>query len=123
MEMYLGLNVLYLRKGMGISQVDLAKLVNVSHSTIHHVEKGINKPSYELLISLQQLFKVNLHELVYSNLADTVVKVEDVRPSYSSDRIVVRLEQLLTYTENKLSELENRIRAECPDCARKLNIL
>lgn len=123
MEMYLGLNIFHLRKGMGISQVELAKLVNVSHSTIHHVEKGINKPSFELLISLQQLFKVNLHELVYSNLADTIVKVEDVKPSYNLDRIVVRLEQLLTYTEGKLLDIENKIRAECPDCARKLNLI
>lgn len=71
-----------------------------------------------VLIALVDFFKVNLHDLVFSNMTDPAVTgVEELRFDYGTEkRLVQRLERMLY-------DLENKIRAECPDCARKLNLI
>lgn len=53
-----------LRIEAGMKQNDLAKILNVAPSTIFSYEQGINKPDYETLTKLSDLFQVNLDYLV-----------------------------------------------------------
>lgn len=53
-----------LRIEAGMKQNDLAKILNVAPSTISSYEQGINKPDYETLTKLSDLFQVNLDYLV-----------------------------------------------------------
>ena len=49
-------NLRILRKSRGMSQDDLAKLVNVDQRTISVWERGICEPSYEILAKLCEIF-------------------------------------------------------------------
>lgn len=53
-----------LRIEAGMKQNGLAKILNVAPSTISSYEQGINKPDYETLTKLSDLFQVNLDYLV-----------------------------------------------------------
>jgi transcriptional regulator with XRE-family HTH domain len=50
-----------LRKGKGLSQVDLADKLDTSQGYISDVEKGLKKPGTDFLLSLKRFFSVDLN--------------------------------------------------------------
>lgn len=53
-----------LRKEKGVSQLELAKLLNMSKMAISHWEKGNSEPSIEQLKVLARFFDVSIDYLV-----------------------------------------------------------
>lgn len=55
------------RKKKNLTQGQLAALIHVSTATISHLENGRMKPSFEIALSLQEVFKVSF-EILFPDL-------------------------------------------------------
>jgi len=53
-----------LRKSNNITQVELAKMLNLTQSSVSEWENEISRPEYENLIKLADIFDVSLDELM-----------------------------------------------------------
>ena len=71
-EHQIGANILSLRKSFGIKQSELAKILNVTTSTVSHYESGTNIPSVSALISLADYFGVSVDYI----LGQTSIKMD-----------------------------------------------
>lgn len=58
-------NLKLLRLSAGITQAELAKMLNVNQRTISAWEKGVCEPSFELLAKLSEIFHETLDDLVF----------------------------------------------------------
>ena len=54
-----------LRKGKGLSQLELAETLNVSRQAVSRWEAGTSVPTMEKLIALSKLYDIPLDELVH----------------------------------------------------------
>lgn len=52
-----------LRIEKGLSQVDMAKLLNTTYQAYAHYERGRREPDIETIIKLSQFFNISLNEL------------------------------------------------------------
>ena len=57
-------NLLCLRKAKNMNQDDLAKILEISRSTISLYETGDKKPSYKILYKIGEYFNVSLNWLM-----------------------------------------------------------
>lgn len=57
-------NIRHHRQKRGISQMQLAELVNMNHRTISNVERGQDSPSTTLLLDLHRAFKLPVPALM-----------------------------------------------------------
>jgi transcriptional regulator with XRE-family HTH domain len=121
MQIPFHLNIKHLRKLRNLSQLELASQLNVTNSLISSIEGGRSLPSFQLLIDIAEFFNINLNDLVYTDLSKPGLKISDLKnpefnqSGYDSNKIVFRLESMLT-------QLEERIKKECPECAKKLGL-
>jgi len=53
-----------LRTANNMSQQELAQKLNINQSNISNWERGINRPEYEKLVSLADIFGVTVDELL-----------------------------------------------------------
>ncbi|MFI2810133.1 helix-turn-helix transcriptional regulator [Microbulbifer sp. JSM ZJ756] len=61
-----------LRRGKGMSQEDLAFLLDVSTETVSHIERGIHGPRFDLLEDIARTLGVHVRELFdFDDLAKT----------------------------------------------------
>ncbi|WP_144459951.1 helix-turn-helix domain-containing protein [Bacillus pumilus] len=60
----LGKRITYLRKQAGLTQVELAKKLNVSRSALSQYELGTREPNYDLLIKIANFFEVTTDYLL-----------------------------------------------------------
>ena len=60
----IGDNVKLLRNIRGLTQKDLAELVDVAPGTLAHIEKGTRNPSLEMLYKLADALSVSVINLV-----------------------------------------------------------
>ena len=65
---YLSANIRHLRRIKGLSQAELAKNFGKKQNTIGNWENGISEPSIKELVSLSQIFMVDMLSLVSRNL-------------------------------------------------------
>lgn len=73
MEIKLGENILYLRRKQGLTQEQLAQLLNVSVGAVSKWENGNNRPDIELLPIIADVLQVSIdalmgYEKAYKNL-------------------------------------------------------
>ena len=54
-----------LRKGKGLSQLELAEILNVSRQAVSRWEVGTSVPTMEKLIALSKLYDIPLDELIH----------------------------------------------------------
>lgn len=54
-----------LRKGKGLSQLELAETLNVSRQAVSRWEVGTSVPTMEKLIALSKLYDIPLDELIH----------------------------------------------------------
>lgn len=57
-------NLKALRKSAGLSQSQLADMLNVSYKTVSHWESGYSEPSIGQLAELKRIFGVDYEELL-----------------------------------------------------------
>ena len=68
----------YLRKQMGLSQLELAEKLQVSRQAVSGWESGTSKPSTESLKSLGALYDVPLEYLLNENISEaSVISVKE----------------------------------------------
>ena len=56
----------FFRKQAGLSQAKLAEICEVSNGTIGNIECGITKPSFELIIKIDEALKITPPDLFYT---------------------------------------------------------
>ena len=69
-RMNFGETICALRKGLGLTQDEVAKRIGVKKNTISNYENNVSKPQYEQLVKLCNLFKRNPNILMSSDLVD-----------------------------------------------------
>ena len=74
-------NIIYFRKKSGLTQEQLAALLNVSVSAVSKWEIGSNRPDLELLPDLAEIFQVSIDSLLgyeksYKNLNKKIKEIE-----------------------------------------------
>ena len=62
----LGENLKKARIKLGISQNIVAKLTNLSRSSISYYESGVNLPNIFILIKLMQIYKITINDLIFT---------------------------------------------------------
>lgn len=62
--MYISSNLRFLRKRKGLTQDDLAKLLQLKRSTLNGYENGISRPSIEGLVQLSDFFGISIDSLI-----------------------------------------------------------
>ena len=63
-EQVLHRNIKALRKSLGISQVELARLIGIKQSGVSKIERGIQRPGIERLPILADVLGVTVDELL-----------------------------------------------------------
>lgn len=64
LSMYLGSNVVVLRKKQGLSQSQLAQKANIPRSTLTYIESGEGNPSLSNLVKVSNALQVSVEELL-----------------------------------------------------------
>jgi len=62
----LGENLKKARIKLGISQDIVAKLTNLSRSSISYYESRVNLPNIFILIKLMQIYKITINDLIFT---------------------------------------------------------
>ena len=57
------------RKRKGLTQAQLAEMLDVSNKTISRWERGINLPDYDQVLTLSNLFEVDVRDFMKGDLA------------------------------------------------------
>lgn len=92
---YISQNIRHLRKGSGLSQKDFAEAISANPTIITRYENDTSRPTFEILIAIQQLFQVNLHDLVFTDLEEHPTGAPPTKPDPALERTVVRLNREL----------------------------
>ena len=79
-----------LRERYKLSQVELAKKLNLSPSTIGMWESGRNKPEFDTIIKLSKIFNVSVNYLMGVNDEEGIINI----PVYSSVITLCELKQI-----------------------------
>lgn len=82
----LGIRIKSLRKEHKLSQENLAKMLNVSQSTIAYYENEQKQPGYDTLTKLADIFDVSIDYLLgrtdvkYSKMEQAIMEEKDLTP-------------------------------------------
>ena len=60
-------NIRKLRKGIGLTQEDMAKALRVTRQTINAIENEKYSPSLELAFAISELFELKIEEIFFLN--------------------------------------------------------
>jgi transcriptional regulator with XRE-family HTH domain len=69
MKQHFASNLRYLRKRKGVTQTEIAILVEKAHTTIGNWEKRIAQPSIEELVIIGDFFHISMDRLIVDDLA------------------------------------------------------
>lgn len=69
----LGKNLIKYRKSCGLTQLDVAQLLNLNRSTYTKYELGVSEPSLEILKKIALIFGVDANKLLGVDSLDIVV--------------------------------------------------
>jgi transcriptional regulator with XRE-family HTH domain len=101
---FVGKNIRYLRKQMGISQEALAEKVGLNRGNISSYEKGLAEPRLEKLAEVSRFFHIPVLFMIERDLEmEGVLSVTDLLKSGSDPS---DLEILVRKLDNKTDELE-----------------
>jgi|GEM_PF-2532747 len=76
MKHHFASNLRYLRKRKGVTQTEIAILVEKAHTTIGNWEKRIAQPSIEELVIIADFFQITLDHMIIDDLALTSYNLE-----------------------------------------------
>lgn len=97
MSNILGMRIKSLREYIGLSQLELAKHLNVSNTTLSQYESGQRIPSDDIKIKIATFFNVSVDYLL--GRVDKKIKVEPDSPPLSQEQ-----QDLLTATSDLSSD-------------------
>jgi transcriptional regulator with XRE-family HTH domain len=116
---YLSGNIRHLRRIRGLSQAELAKNFGKKQNTIGNWENGISEPSIKELVTLSQVFMIDMSSLVNRNLEHVIESIpeptalESIKPATSLSEEAKELEGFwlalreLRQIQEKLDKLLN----------------
>ncbi len=103
----IGQNIRRYRKSMGLTQEQLAEMINISVPHMSHIETGITKLSLPVLVDISDALKVSTNDL----LSDNVVlsrerRYEEIRSilEQCDDRELKILTEILDSAKNALKK-------------------
>ena len=103
----IGQNIRRYRKSMGLTQEQLAEMINISVPHMSHIETGITKLSLPVLVDISDALKVSTDDL----LSDNVVlsrerRYEEIRSilEQCDDRELKILTEILDSAKNALKK-------------------
>ncbi|MCR1899691.1 helix-turn-helix domain-containing protein [Irregularibacter muris] len=85
-----------LRKEKGLSQEKLAELLNVSRQSVSKWESGQSYPEIDKLITLSDLFKITLDDLIKGKKSEDIAGVDDEKEE--------PLQQIMEEKEEEISQ-------------------
>ncbi|HZK37478.1 MAG TPA: helix-turn-helix transcriptional regulator [Clostridia bacterium] len=97
-----------LREDLGITQDELAKMLNLTQSTIAYYESGRKMPTLENAIVITKIFNTSLDYLVGISNCQTFENIKENRISYYANKLF--LDDINQLSADSLKELENFIR-------------
>jgi len=118
---YLGLNIKKLRKSKGFSQTEFSEKINIQKATISAYENGYSNPSFDVLIKIRNLFKVNLDDLIFKDLSQEEVIIDNLNEPISAYGKLMQNE-IIDLQKKRINQLEQVILRELPDKAEELQI-
>ena len=78
-------NIRELRKAKGLTQKQLAKLIDVTESQISQIETGKRNPGFETLLKLSEVFECTVDDIVRNKkIPDTVSDAEVLEDNTST---------------------------------------
>lgn len=98
--MQLNKNIVRLRKKRGLTQEQLANLLNVSVTTVSKWENGNNRPDIELLPDMADVFQVSIdsllgYEKAYKHLDKFIVEIENDLKLECYDEAIEKLHDII----------------------------
>lgn len=90
MFMFLNENIRLLRESLGLSQVDLAKKLNVSKQCISNWENDNVQPSIEMLEKLSDLFKVTTDYLLGRTVKESITTENLTTEQIAHIRLIIQ---------------------------------
>lgn len=97
-----------LREDLGITQDKLAKMLNLTQSTIAYYESGRKMPTLENAIIITKIFNTSLDYLVGTSDCQTFENIKENQISYYANKLL--LDDINRLSANSLKELKNFIR-------------
>ena len=99
-------NLKLLRQTYGLSQSDLASILNLSQQSIYNYENGISEPSIETLISLATYFDTSVDYLIGNIPNPPETSTEDTSQEILDTHVLFnKIKQLDSSTKKHLSLL------------------
>jgi transcriptional regulator with XRE-family HTH domain len=118
MKQHFASNLRFLRKRKGVTQTEIAILVEKAHTTIGNWEKRIAQPSIEELVIIGDFFNVSLDHLIIDDLAlknyasENGQLVREDQEAYAKTEKLIESLQLNVDTLKQLLELKDKQIAE-----------
>jgi transcriptional regulator with XRE-family HTH domain len=100
--MTLSNNIKTLRKEKGMSQSELAHMLEVSQTTITHYEKGVRQPTIDTLMNLSHIFNVSVDELLGHRAIGESDKKLDVKKIQAGHNQVINYEEEIHFVNQLL---------------------
>jgi len=97
-----------LREDLGITQDELAKMLNLTQSTIAYYESGRKMPTLENAIIITKIFDTSLDYLVGISNCQTSENIKENQIFYYANKSL--LDDINKLSSDSLKELENFIR-------------
>lgn len=121
--MYLSQNIRLLRKTSNFSQVELSERLGLSSNQVGKYEKGEAQPRIETLITLSELFDVNVSDLILLDLSQDKSKA---RPAAAAPKTEeeqdIMLRSLNDLLMKRVMQMEEELKKLDPERARELGI-
>ena len=95
-----------LRENLGITQSELAKMLNLTQSTIAYYENGRKMPTLENAIIITKLFNTSLDYLVGVSNCKTIENINENQATYCSNILFDDIKKL---SPDNLKDLEDFI--------------
>lgn len=106
LAIYIGAKIKEFRLLRGLTQKELAKLVNIGDTTIANYEKGYRTPKKNTMFDLANAFNVSIDDLFPPIQKDTPSTTSQIQSIY--DQLAPpRQSKVLTYAERQLDEQKN----------------
>lgn len=100
-----GKNIASLRQAKGMTQQQLAAVMNVSHQAVSKWENGAALPDIQTLLELTQLFGVTVEQLLNDDISQSRLKQEEKRVKHS-------VKEIGNYVNEVFNDIGNMFKAE-----------